>query len=104
MRRLLIALSAVALLATPVMAQPYGYGTPEYQRDRDYRNDRDDRDYRGDDRRGSDYRRDDRRGMNNRGGNSWRRHVRACSARYRSYNPRTDRYVVRRGVMARCYL
>jgi hypothetical protein len=34
----------------------------------------------------------------------WNRHVRACYARYRSYNPRTDSYVVRRGVMARCRL
>lgn len=34
----------------------------------------------------------------------WNRHVRACFARYKSYNPRTDRYVVRRGVTARCRL
>lgn len=34
----------------------------------------------------------------------WNRHVRACFARYSSYNPRTDRYVVRRGVTARCRL
>jgi hypothetical protein len=34
----------------------------------------------------------------------WWRHVRRCEARYGSYNPRTDRYVVRRGVTARCYL
>jgi len=32
------------------------------------------------------------------------RHVRACQQRYRSYNPRTDRYVVRRGVTRRCTL
>lgn len=34
----------------------------------------------------------------------WNRHVRACFARYRSYNPRTDTYVVRRNVVARCRL
>ncbi|MBN9319111.1 MAG: BA14K family protein [Caulobacterales bacterium] len=34
----------------------------------------------------------------------WNLHVRACFARYRSYNPRTDSYVVRRGVTARCRL
>jgi len=34
----------------------------------------------------------------------WNRHVRACFARYRSYNPRTDTYMVRRGVVARCRL
>jgi hypothetical protein len=38
----------------------------------------------------------------NRGG--WNRHVRACFDRYRTYNPRTDTYVVRRGVTARCRL
>ncbi|UIJ46123.1 BA14K family protein [Sphingomonas cannabina] len=32
------------------------------------------------------------------------RHARACARRYPSYNPRTDRYVVRRGVTARCRL
>ncbi|HEX8471417.1 MAG TPA: BA14K family protein [Brevundimonas sp.] len=36
--------------------------------------------------------------------NDWYRHVRACSQRYRSYNPRTDTFVVRRGVAARCRL
>ncbi|MBJ7486589.1 BA14K family protein [Brevundimonas sp.] len=36
--------------------------------------------------------------------NDWYRHVRACSQRYRSYNPRTDTYVVRRNVVARCRL
>jgi hypothetical protein len=36
--------------------------------------------------------------------NSWNRHVRACFDRYRTYNPRTDTYVVRRGVTARCRL
>ena len=35
---------------------------------------------------------------------NWYQHVRSCSARYRSYNPRTDMYQVRRGVMARCRL
>jgi hypothetical protein len=36
--------------------------------------------------------------------NNWNRHVRLCFDRYRSYNPRTDSYVVRRGVTARCRL
>ena len=35
---------------------------------------------------------------------NWYQHVRACSTRYRSYNSRTDTYVVRRGVVARCRL
>jgi hypothetical protein len=35
---------------------------------------------------------------------NWYRHVRACQLRYRSYNARTDLYMVRRGVMARCRL
>lgn len=34
----------------------------------------------------------------------WNRHVRACYARYRTYNARTDLYIVRRGVYARCRL
>ncbi len=34
----------------------------------------------------------------------WHRHVRACSQRYRSYNPATDRYTVRRGQTAICRL
>ena len=36
--------------------------------------------------------------------NDWYRHVRACSQRYRSYNPRTDTFMVRRGVNSRCRL
>ena len=34
----------------------------------------------------------------------WHRHVRACQQRYRSYNPSTDRYTVRRGQTAVCRL
>ena len=34
----------------------------------------------------------------------WYRHVRACQVRYRSYDARTDRYVVRRGQTALCRL
>jgi hypothetical protein len=34
----------------------------------------------------------------------WHRHVRACQVRYRSYNPATDRYTVRRGQTAMCRL
>ncbi|MDB5421669.1 MAG: hypothetical protein JWR59_1616 [Brevundimonas sp.] len=36
--------------------------------------------------------------------NDWYRHVRACSQRYRSYNPRTDTFVVSRGRTAICRL
>jgi hypothetical protein len=34
----------------------------------------------------------------------WYRHVRACQQRYRSYNPRTDAFEIRRGVTRRCAL
>jgi len=34
----------------------------------------------------------------------WHRHVRACQQRFRSYNPATDRYTVRRGQTAVCRL
>jgi len=34
----------------------------------------------------------------------WYRHVRACQQRYRSYDPRTDRFVPRRGQTATCRL
>lgn len=36
--------------------------------------------------------------------NDWHRHVRACGQRYRSYNARTDMFVLRPGVTRRCYL
>ena len=32
----------------------------------------------------------------------WNEHVAWCSARYRTYNPATDSYFIRRGVPARC--
>lgn len=35
---------------------------------------------------------------------NWYAHVRACQQRYRSYNPRTDRYTVRVGRTAICSL
>lgn len=35
---------------------------------------------------------------------NWYQHVHACTLRYRTYNPRTDLYVPRRGVTARCRL
>ena len=34
----------------------------------------------------------------------WNRHVGACMRAYRSYNPRTDTYTVRRHVYGRCTL
>lgn len=39
-----------------------------------------------------------------RGKVSWERHVRACQQRYRTYNPRTDRYVARPGQTQLCRL
>ncbi|MBA4809225.1 BA14K family protein [Brevundimonas sp.] len=35
---------------------------------------------------------------------NWYAHVRACQQRYRTYNPRTDRYTVRAGRTAICTL
>ena len=120
----LVAAAAVMTLGVAVAeAQPRSYN-PDGRYDR-----RDNDDRRGDDHRGrgrghgdNDSRhggrhesRDDdhwdnrwgqrparHRGWGNRPG--WYRHVRACQMRYRSYNPRTDMFVVRRGVMARCRL
>ena len=43
----------------------------------------------------------DRQGMSQ---SQWNAHVRACKARYRSYNEQTDRYVPRAGTTARCTL
>lgn len=37
-------------------------------------------------------------------GASWQRHVAACKRAYRSYDPKTDRYTVRRGVTRKCQL
>lgn len=34
----------------------------------------------------------------------WHRHVRACQTRYRTYNPYTDIFVPRIGMLARCRL
>ncbi len=34
----------------------------------------------------------------------WDRHIVACQKRYRSYDPRTDRYTIRRGRTAICRL
>jgi BA14K-like protein len=39
----------------------------------------------------------------NRGVRAWRTHAATCMRRYRSFNPRTDTYVVRR-VAVRCRL
>ena len=68
--------------ATSAHAQPYGYDRHDNDR-------HDGRDHRGDRYDRGDRWRDDRRWDR---GDSWRRHVRACSYRYRSYNPRTDMY------------
>ena len=82
---------------------------PHRDSDRNDRNDRNDR---------SDRNTNDRHGRwDNRWGarppapprsftrtGDWNRHVRACQQRYRSYNPATDRYTVRRGQTAVCRL
>lgn len=109
MRRLMaICAAAAMMIGAPAMAQSYGGRGYDrgydrsYERSYDHRRDYR-RDYRSDrrmDRRVDRW--DNRRAY--RGGGSWRRHVRRCMARYRSYNPRTDRYVVRRGVTRRCRL
>lgn len=51
---------------------------------------------------GRDQRADE--GPGARSGPAWERHVRACQRRYRTYNPRTDMFVARPGVMRRCRL
>jgi len=43
----------------------------------------------------------DRQGMSQ---SQWAAHVRACKARYKSYNEQTDRYVPRVGTTAHCTL
>lgn len=40
----------------------------------------------------------------NRKTSSWQRHVAACKRAYRSYDPKTDRYTARRGVIRKCQL
>ena len=125
---ILIAAGLMAFSAVPVAAASTPQERPWSPQDRDDRQDRRDdrRDDRQDDRRDRrDDRQDDRRDRRDdrygrwesRWGarpntpprhwtrqNDWYRHVRACQARYRSYNPRTDTFVVRRGVMVRCRL
>ena len=118
MRRL-IAAAAAGLMALSVLPAAANAAPQERRYEQDH-NDR------GQDRgRHDDRGRDDRgRGDNDRYGrwenswgvrpagpprswsrhNDWYRHVRACQMRYRSYNPRTDTYVVRRGRMAQCRL
>jgi hypothetical protein len=119
MRTTLIALAAgfVAFSAVPVDAAPAPQERPYGQERRDDL--RDDRQERREDRR------DDRQDrLDDRYGrwespwgvrpappprhwgrpNDWYRHVRACQSRYRTYNPRTDTFVARRGVYRRCRL
>lgn len=114
MKTLMIAAMALTLASSGAIAQRRGPPPPPAS-DRDDRNDRDDRDDdrygRGDrDEPGSRSRRDYRddgpppRHWGNRGRSSWSQHVRACQARYRSYNPRTDRYIARPGQSRRCML
>ena len=117
MRKTLIVFAAglMAFSALPAAAASIPQERPWTQQDnrQDRRDDR--RDDRQDERRD---RRDDRYGRwESRWGarpappprhwsrqNDWYRHVRACQARYRSYNPRTDTFAVRRGVVVRCRL
>lgn len=35
---------------------------------------------------------------------AWNRHVELCLKRFRTYNPKTDRYIPRRGITRRCRL
>lgn len=123
MRKTLVALAAglLALSALPATASAPPQSRP-YTQDRDHdrgrndqRGDHNDRNDRGDRDRG---RNNDRYGRwDNQWGarpatpprhwtrqSDWYRHVRACQTRYRSYNPRTDTFTVRRGVMQRCRL
>lgn len=129
MRKLLIAAAAglMTLSALPVAAATAAAAPQErpYMQDNmrgpdrgqpmrhDGANDNRGNDHRGDDRRGDDRygRWDSSWGMRPAGPprhwtrqNDWYRHVRACSQRYRSYNARTDTYVVRRNQVARCRL
>ena len=117
------ACAALGLLtaAAPAAAQTYWDGYNYYERhydhgwrDRSYYDDDDryDPDWRDRDGRYDRYGRwddDDRwddhwdRDHHWRGA-SWSRHVRACLNRYRTYNPRTDRYLLRPGVWVRCRL
>lgn len=121
MRTLLIAAAAglMTLSALPVAAAVAPQERP-YTQDRDNRgrNDNDWNNGRGNDSRHDSRNDNDRYGRwDDRWGarpagpprgwtrtNDWYRHVRACSQRYRSYSPRTDTYVVRRNVVARCRL
>lgn len=118
--RLIAAAVALMALSTPLAAaQAAASGAPQArpysaQSSHDDHNDRNDRSDRND--RGG--RNDDRYGRwdNSWGArpaapprhftrtNDWYRHVRACQQRYRSYNPATDRYTVRRGQTAICRL
>lgn len=118
MKKTLTILSAglLALSALPAAAGEarQNHGAQQHQQDRD-RNDRGDNDRNG---RGDNNRNDSRYGrwQTNWGArpagpprswtrtNDWYRHVRACQVRYRSYNPSTDRYVVRQGRTAVCRL
>ena len=131
MRNLLIAAAAglMTLSALPVAAavapqeRPYTQdnmrGQDRGRNDNDWNNGRgndnrdDRRDSRNDNRHDNDRygRWDNRWGARPAGpprgwtrSNDWYRHVRACSQRYRSYNPRTDTYIARRGVVVRCRL
>jgi len=112
-------LVSAALLGMLLAAVPAAGSAQPPQHDR-----RDDN-RRHDDRRDDQRRDDDRRGgphnangnwdnkwgarppappkhFSNRG--NWYGHVRSCQQRYRSYNPRTDTYQLRRGVNRRCTL
>lgn len=116
---LLLGLAALSLSATAAVAQPHPLGDrdrdgvpnavdsrnnnrgPMGDRDHDGRpNAYDGRDDRWDPRWGREVRAPKHWGQRQ----GWNRHVRACMSKYRSYNPRTDTYVVRRGVTARCRL
>lgn len=105
---LLIALTAAAA-PMAAAAAPAEQNRPQQQQQRDSdRRDNDRSDRNNDDRYG---RWDSRWGARPPApprsftrASDWHRHVRACQQRYRSYNPATDRYTVRRGQTALCRL
>lgn len=115
MRKTLIALAAGLMAASALPAAASDIQARPYTQDRDHDRGRQDNDWNNG--RHND-RNDDRWGRwDNRWGgrptppprhwtraSDWYRHVHACQVRYRSYNPRTDTYVVRRGVLVRCRL
>lgn len=116
MRKTLIALAAGLMTLSALPAAASDIQARPYTQDRDHDRGRNDNNWNNG--RHDNDRNDDRWGRwDSRWGarpappprhwtraNDWYRHVHACQVRYRSYNPRTDMIVVRRGVVVRCRL